>query len=93
MSKLEKLSQKLERAEEVARQLKALKKRAETLERIRAKKSATADDVRRKALIGAIVLKQWQGGVVSTENLMALIGPHIQLPADRLLFTQEKALK
>ena len=88
MANLKVITSKLERAMEIATQLKAQKFQAEALEKEKMRKKIAGCDARRKMLIGAIVLRQWRDGNLPTENLMNLIGSHLKLEADRLLFTE-----
>ncbi len=81
-----KLEEKLAAAEAKVKQLKVRQRQIEARKRSLAAKNERSKDVRRKILVGAIVLEKVKTGEISREDLHRWIEPKISRADDRALF-------
>ncbi len=81
-----KLEEKLAAAEAKVKQLKVRQRQIEARKRSLAAKNERSKDVRRKILVGAIVLEKVKAGEISREDLRRWIEPKLSRADDRELF-------
>ncbi len=81
-----KLEEKLAAAEAKVRQVKVRQRQIEARKRSLAAKNERGKDLRRKILVGAIVLERVAAGEIPKDDLRRWIDPKITRPDDRALF-------
>jgi hypothetical protein len=81
-----KLEDKIAAAEAKVKQLKVRQRQIEARKRSLAAKNERSKDVRRKILVGAIVLAKVEAGEISKEDLYRWIEPKLSRADDRALF-------
>ncbi len=81
-----KLDEKIAAAEAKVKQLKVRQRQIETRKRSLAVKNERGKDLRRKILVGAIVLEKVKAGEIPKEDLRRWIDPKISRADDRALF-------
>jgi hypothetical protein len=81
-----KLDEKIAAAELKVKQLKTRQRQLEARKRSLAAKNARSKEVRRKILVGAIVLAKVEAGEIPTAELHRWIEPKITRADDRALF-------
>lgn len=81
-----KLDEKIAAAEAKVKQLKVRQRQIDARKRSLAAKNERGKDLRRKILVGAIVLAKVDAGEIPREDLRRWIEPKITRPDDRALF-------
>ena len=81
-----KLDEKIAAAEAKVKQLKVRQRQIETRKRSLAVKNERGKDLRRKILVGAIVLEKVAIGEIPKEDLRRWIDPKLSRADDRALF-------
>ena len=81
-----KLDEKIAAAEAKVKQLKVRQRQIDARKRSLAAKNERSKDVRRKILVGAIVLAKVKSGEIPAADLHRWIEPHIARADDRALF-------
>ena len=84
-----KLASQIGSLEERLRRLKHQKQRTEARMRSTATRSARREELRRKVLVGAIVLARVERGELEESVLRGWLDPALERPEDRALFNLE----
>ena len=83
---MQKLEEKLAAAEAKVKQLKVRQRQIDARKRSLAARNERGKDLRRKILVGAIVLEKVKAGEISQEDLRRWIDPKLTRADDRALF-------
>ena len=81
-----KIDERIEALEEKLRQLKVQHQRKEARARSVASRRSRREDLRRKILVGAIVLAKVEDGSLEEKILRQWLDPKLEKPEDRALF-------
>lgn len=81
-----KLEDRIAKLEEKLKQAKAQKAQSEARQRAALSKLNRAADTRRKVLVGAWVIEQWETGKISRDDVLAGLDSFLVRPNDRALF-------
>jgi hypothetical protein len=81
-----KLEDRIAKLEEKLKQVKAQKAQSEARHRASQAKAERAADTRRKVLLGAWVMEQWEGGKISRDEVLSGLRKFLVRPNDLALF-------
>lgn len=80
------IDERIESLEAKLKELKTLQQRKEARARTVAAKRARGEQLRRKILVGAVVLAKVEAGEIDAQTLRAWMGPALTREEDRALF-------
>jgi hypothetical protein len=81
-----KIDERVQALEAKLKQLKALQQRKEARARTVENKRTRHQELRRKILVGAVVLAKVEDGSLDEKTLKSWLGPAVTRPEDRVLF-------